>query len=64
MKFTTGLSNYDKISSDQFSATVDFNDVRAENSKLPVNLDIYPSGVTILMLLPERVDYLIIEDER
>ncbi len=63
VKFTTGLSVFDQVSPSQFSATVDYRDVKENLSKLPVSLDVVPPGATVLIMDPDRVSYLIMENQ-
>lgn len=62
LKYTTGLSHFDFIKSSLFHLTVNYEDIKLSNSKLSINLVSSPTYVNVIQFIPERVDFLILDE--
>jgi hypothetical protein len=54
-----GLSEYENISSGDFTAAVNYNQVMAENNQLDVSVDIQKPYIRLLKVTPRTLEYLI-----
>lgn len=54
-----GLSNYERIQSGMFTASVDFSDIEEGQTRLEVNLTRFPEFVRSIKFNPKTVEYLI-----
>ena len=61
VKYQTGLSHYDYIKPELFSATVSYADVLKNPSKLQVKIISFPSYVQNIQFTPERIEYLTLD---
>ena len=57
--FTVGLSEFDKIKSSDFEASVDFNSAEKGTEDIAVTIDKKPALNQLIRYSPERVEYLI-----
>jgi len=54
-----GLSNYEKLQAAAFRVVVDYNQIRQEENRLPINLGRVPEYVQSVSFTPKTVEYLI-----
>jgi hypothetical protein len=57
--YMVGLSQYEKIGTSSFQASIDFNVRSKENDKLTVTLEKYPGKVFSLNYYPKQVEYIL-----
>lgn len=54
-----GLSEFNEITSTDFRAVVDYNNINSSSSKLAVQIELKPSFIELIRFTPENVEYLI-----
>jgi YbbR domain-containing protein len=59
VKFHVGISNYDRVVSEQFRAVVDYTETEEKPGKLDVKLNRIPGIIQSVTYSPDRVDYII-----
>ena len=60
VRFNVALSQYEKISAEQFEAVVDLSEAESEaSSRLPVRLQMHPTEVSQVRLVNNRVEYIL-----
>jgi YbbR domain-containing protein len=58
--YLVSLRNYNKVSSGQFTAIVDYNSAKTSiNNKLKIKIDRYPAMIKLVSFNPKNVEYLI-----
>ena len=59
VSFLVGLSEFDNITSSDFSATVDYGTITGSSTSLPIKVKAGPSFIELRRIIPENVEYLI-----
>ncbi|PSR04733.1 MAG: hypothetical protein BRD50_02965 [Bacteroidetes bacterium SW_11_45_7] len=60
LTFLVGLSEYDKVTKDQFNVVADFSKINVQNNEqIDVEVRSHPSFVRNIRLIPETVNYMI-----
>ncbi len=59
ISFMVGLSNYESISSAEFTATVDYNQISGERETLEVQVESKPLYIQLVKVTPASVEFLI-----
>jgi hypothetical protein len=60
--FLIGLSEFGKISSSQFTAVIDYNNINSETTSIKVNIENKPANIELIRISPETVEFLIETD--
>jgi hypothetical protein len=60
--FLVGLSEFGKITSSQFTAVIDYNDINSETTNIKVNIENKPANIELIRISPETVEFLIETD--
>ena len=59
LNYRVGLSNYNKITEDQFKITVDYNHINKQSNILKVNIEKYPPIISNIKISPSKVESII-----
>lgn len=54
-----GLLEYDSLQPNQFRVLVDYKDIQKNKHKLPLKIDQQPENISIIKIIPDKVEYLI-----
>lgn len=59
IKYLVGLSNYENVIPELFKVTVDYEDIKKQQEKLPVKVESSPEYLKSYSYTPKNVDYII-----